>query len=247
MCEIEAIQNYLIKHNAACIDPKAALIDMDGVLYDSMKNHVEAWYRTLTPMGIRCTRDEFYLHEGRTSSSTIRCLFEKQFDRHLSDEECARIYDIKKRIFAELPEIVPMPGADRMLQRLLANGIRPVLVTGSGQSSLLDRLDRDYPGVFAPNCKVTAFDVKIGKPNPEPYLMGLTKAGVKANEAIVIENAPLGVTAGAAARVFTVAVDTGPIEAQALTEAGADLVYPSMPDFADRVDHLIEILRTTNR
>ena len=49
MCEIEAIQNYLIKHNAACIDPKAALIDMDGVLYDSMKNHVEAWYRTLTP------------------------------------------------------------------------------------------------------------------------------------------------------------------------------------------------------
>ena len=115
-----------------------------------------------------------------------------------------------------------MPGADRMLQRLVANGIRPVLVTGSGQSS-----------------------PKIGKPNPEPYLMGLTKAGVNAHEAFVIENAPLGVTAGAAAQVFTVAVDTGPIPAQALLDAGADLVYPTMPDFAEHIDHLIELFKQT--
>ena len=86
MQEKEAIKNYLTTHHAACITPKAALIDMDGVLYDSMKNHVEAWYRTLTPLGIHCSRDEFYLYEGRTGSSTIRYLFEKQFGRQLTDE-----------------------------------------------------------------------------------------------------------------------------------------------------------------
>lgn len=245
MQEKEAIKNYLTTHHVSCITPKAALIDMDGVLYDSMKNHVEAWYRTLTPLGIHCSRDEFYLYEGRTGSSTIRYLFDKQFGRQLTDEECAEIYKTKVEHFHQLPPIAPMPGADRMLQRLVANGIRPVLVTGSGQSSLIDRLDHDYPGVFEPAYRVTAYDVKIGKPNPEPYLMGLAKAGVEAHEAFVIENAPLGVTAGAAAQVFTVAVDTGPIPAQALLDAGANLVYPTMPDFAEHIDHLIESFKQT--
>ena len=57
---------------------------------------------------------------------------------------------------------------------------------------------------------VTAFDVKYGKPHPEPYLMGLEKAGVHANEAFVVENAPMGVEAGVAAGIFTIAVNTGP-------------------------------------
>ena len=198
-----AIKNYLLQHNVPCITPKAALIDMDGVLYDSMKNHVEAWYRTLTPMGFKCSKEEFYLYEGRTGASTIKYLFDKHFWKQVSDDECAEIYKIKEKL---------------MLQRIIDNGIRPVLVTGSGQGSLLDRLDHDYPGVFEQQYKVTAYDVKIGKPSPEPYLMGLSKAGVKANEAIVIENAPLGVVSGTAAQIFTIAVNTGPIPAQALSK-----------------------------
>ena len=163
----------------------------------------------------------------------------------MSDDECAEIYKIKEKHFNALEKIVPMPGADLMLQRIIGNGIRPVLVTGSGQGSLLDRLDHDYPGVFEQQYKVTAYDVKIGKPSPEPYLMGLSKAGVKANEAIVIENAPLGVVSGTAAQIFTIAVNTGPIPAQTLIEAGADMVFPSMPDFANHVDELIHTLKIT--
>ena len=164
-----AIKNYLLQHNVPCITPKAALIDMDGVLYDSMKNHVEAWYRTLTPMGFKCSKDEFYLYEGRTGASTIKYLFNKHFGKQVSDDECAEIYKIKEKHFNALEKIVPMPGADLMLQRIIGNGIRPVLVTGSGQGSLLDRLDHDYPGVFEQQYKVTAYDVMIGMPSPEPY------------------------------------------------------------------------------
>ena len=92
-----AIKNYLLQHNVPCITPKAALIDMDGVLYDSMKNHVEAWYRTLTPMGFKCSKDEFYLYEGRTGASTIKYLFDKHFGKQMSDNECAEIYKIKEK------------------------------------------------------------------------------------------------------------------------------------------------------
>mgnify|MGYP002421014088 FL=1 len=172
-------------------------------------------------------------------------MFDKHFGKQVSDDECAEIYKIKEKHFNALEKIFPMPGADLMLQRIIGNGIRPVLVTGSGQGSLLDRLDHDYPGVFEQQYKVTAYDVKIGKPSPEPYLMGLSKAGVKANEAIVIENAPLGVVSGTTAQIFTIAVNTGPIPAQALIEAGADMVFPSMPDFANHVDELIHTLKIT--
>ena len=108
-----------------------------------------------------------------------------------------------------------------------------MVVTGSGQKSLLDRLNRNFPGIFKAELMVTAFDVKYGKPNPEPYLMALKKAGIKANEAIVVENAPLGVRAGVAAGIFTVAVNTGPLPDKVLLDEGADKLFHSMPEFND--------------
>ena len=38
---------------------KAALIDMDGVLYDSMKYHTLAWYKLAEELGVPTPRDEF--------------------------------------------------------------------------------------------------------------------------------------------------------------------------------------------
>lgn len=87
---------------------------------------------------------------------------------------------------------------------------------------------------------VTAADVRHGKPDPEPYLMGLTKAGCEAWQAIVVENAPLGVEAGFRAGCFVCAVATGPIPQEALREAGADLVFASMPEFAAALPILIK-------
>ena len=91
---------------------------------------------------------------------------------------------------------------------------------------------------------VTAFDVKYGKPNPEPYLMGLQKAGVKPNEAIVVENAPLGVRAGVAAGIFTVALNTGPLHDEALTSEGANLLFPSMNDFEANWEEFFQATRS---
>jgi beta-phosphoglucomutase-like phosphatase (HAD superfamily) len=64
--------------------------------------------------------------------------------------------------------------------------------------------------------------------------MGLRKAGdLNPWEAIVVENAPLGVRAGAAAKIFTVAVNTGPLSDQTLLDAGANLLFPSVVALCD--------------
>mgnify|MGYP000706613490 CR=1 FL=1 len=87
-----------------------------------------------------------------------------------------------------------------------ASGLQRLVVTGSGQHSLIDKLNHTYPGHFNREKMVTAFDVKYGKPHPEPYLMGLQKAHAKPNETFVVENAPMGVEAAVAANIFTIAV-----------------------------------------
>ena len=59
-----------------------------------------------------------------------------------------------------------------MLRAFEKARIPRVLVTGSAQSSLIGNLDKDYPGAFPMDKRVTALDVVHGKPDPEPYLKG---------------------------------------------------------------------------
>lgn len=227
-----AISRYLSATGFPRIDLRAVLIDMDGVLYDSMPYHAAAWYEAIASLGIPCVREEFFLYEGRTGASTIDLIFNREYGRTATDEEKEAIYRHKSELFMAKGTARTMPGASDFLQQVKSLGLTPVLVTGSGQQSLLGKLNRDFPGIFTPETMVTAFDVKYGKPHPEPYLMGLQKAGVNAQQAIVVENAPLGVEAGTAARIFTIAVNTGPLSDSVLLDAGANLLLPSMAALA---------------
>lgn len=232
------------RHACSVMRCRAALIDMDGVLYDSMPNHVEAWYRTIAPLGIDCSREDFFVLEGSTRTRTINLLFNRAYGHDAPEDVSLELYKEKVRQFHLLGAVQPMPDADVMIRELLLRRVRTVLVTGSSQGTLLENLCNDYPGAFDMPYRVTGEDVRHGKPSPEPYLMGLQRAGVVAHEAIVIENAPLGVQSGVAAGIFTVAVNTGPIPPQVLYDAGADIVFDSMPQFATHVTRLIDVINT---
>ncbi len=215
---------------------------MDGVLYDSMKYHTLAWKQMMEAHGVECTRDEFYLYEGMTGPATIDLIWQRQFGHPCEPEMRKALYDEKTRIFKEIGGNEPMPGTMRMLRTLCSRGVRCVVVTGSGQRSLIDNIRKDYPDIFADGMMVTALDVKKGKPDPEPYLRGLEKAGVRADEAIVVENAPLGVRAGVAAGIATMAVCTGPIPKKNFEEEGAWGIFPSMDEFADMLPLVLDLL-----
>lgn len=228
----QARRAYLESHGKAYVPLRAALIDMDGVLYDSMPWHAKAWLRMMSEAGVKCTVDEFFLYEGMTGPATIDLLFRREFGRNALPEESKELYARKSSYFKEFGKRIPMPGADAMIRELKRLKVRRVLVTGSAQSTLLGSIDSDYPGAFAPSDRITALDVSKGKPDPEPYLRGLAKAGCCAEEAIVVENAPLGVRAGVASGCFTVAVTTGPVPRAAFEEEGAHLIVGSMEEFA---------------
>ena len=217
---------------------RAVLFDMDGVLYNSMPSHAKAWHRAMAHFGYDLPEQEAYMHEGRTGASTINIVSRRQRGVEESEERIQEIYRIKSQFFNEYPPAEPMPGALELLRKLQAQGLKILIVTGSGQASLLNRLNHHFPGVFCRELMVTAFDVKHGKPDPEPYLMGLHKGALRAEECVVVENAPLGVRAAKAAGIFTIAVNTGPLPDNALTDEGADLLLPSMQALCDAWEEL---------
>ena len=206
---------------------KAVLFDMDGVLFNSMPYHSEAWHKVMKSHGLTLSREEAYMHEGRTGAATINIVFQRELGREATQEEIESIYQEKSVLFNSYAEAERMPGAWELLQKVKSEGLTPMVVTGSGQLSLLHK-----------ELMVTAFDVKYGKPNPEPYLMALKKGGLKADEAVVVENAPLGVEAGHKAGIFTIAVNTGPLDGQVLLDSGADLLLPSMQALCEAWDGL---------
>ena len=222
----KAVQKYLIKKGSDRFSLKAVLFDMDGVLYDSMPNHAQSWTEVMRANGFRMTEEEAYMHEGRKGDETIDLISQRE-GKMVSPDERKRIYSEKIKLFNSRA-VLPMNGSTELIRKVCESGLFAMLVTGSGQPSLLSRLNDDFPGIFTVDRVVSSFDVKNGKPNPEPYLTALEKGRLKTNEAIVVENAPLGVESANTAGLFVIAVNTGPLPDSVLLNAGADIILPSI-------------------
>lgn len=229
-----AIKKYLEDHGFETFRPEAVLFDMDGVLYDSMPNHAIAWQESMAKCGLQMTADDAYATEGARGVDTIREMVKRQQGRIIDEAEAQRMYDVKTQIFHSLPEAPIMPGIISLMNQIHDDGLKIGVVTGSGQRPLIQRILKDFGAFVDESCITTAYDVTHGKPAPDPYLMGLQKAGaLMPYEAVVVENAPLGIRSGHAAKILTVAVNTGPLPDEELLVAGANLIFPTMQAFSD--------------
>ncbi|TNY18884.1 HAD-superfamily hydrolase, subfamily IA, variant 3 [Rhodotorula diobovata] len=71
---------------------------------------------------------------------------------------------------------------------------------------------------------VTGELVAHGKPHSEPYLAGLARAaGLEAKDVLVVEDAPAGLQSGASAGCRILAVCTGPVPANEVAQAVAEI------------------------
>ena len=224
------------------VSPKVVLFDMDGVLYDSMPNHGVAWQRAMKEFGIHFTLEDSYATEGARGVDTIRKYAKAQLGKELSEEEAQQMYDVKAHYFHEMPEAKVFDGVIDLMQKIKASGLKIGIVTGSAQLPLIERVTRDFGEFVTKDQITTAYDVKRGKPNPDPYLMGLKKAGnYLPEEGIVVENAPLGVHAGVAAGCYTVAINSGPLPDAILLDEGANILFPTICEFADNWELLLSL------
>lgn len=208
--------------------PKAVFFDQDGVLYNSMPYHAESWAWAMTKHGLPYTAMECYRNEGRTSTGVIQEHHQQMYGTDATPELIAAIYKDKTEHFTQMTGGFPgiIPDVDKVLYYLRDQGIECWVVTGSGQRDLINALNKTFDNVF--KGIISSFDVKYGKPNPEPYLKAWERSGWKKEECYVVENAPLGVRAAKAAGLFTIAVNTGILPDEELAVEHPDIILHSM-------------------
>ncbi len=223
----QELKEYLKKNDFSTLKVKALFFDMDGVLFDSMPNHASAWHQAMKEYGIEFSHYDAYKNEGQPGLDTIRISFEQQKKQTPTEQECKKIYKRKGELFSKLGKPNTIPYASEMIQLATQKGLDVFIVTGSAHQDLLENLLNHFPSIKKENV-ISALNIKRGKPHPEPYLKALELSGLQPSEAIVIENAPLGVQASSAAKIFTIAINTGPLDKEILLENGANVVFDSM-------------------
>jgi sugar-phosphatase len=160
---------------------------------------------------------------GRPSRTTIRELLPNAAPRDIDRED----REVERWEMEDLDGVVLLPGARQLLDILPPD--RWTIATSCTRPLAEVRLRA--AGLPIPKAMITSSDVKIGKPDPEPYLKAAAKLGFEASDCIVVEDAPAGIRAGKAAGARVIAfLITMP--RRDLEDAGADWIVQNCADIA---------------
>jgi len=199
----------------------ALLFDLDGVLIDSTPAVARVWHRWAVKHGFD-PETVVHMAHGRPSRTTIRELLPNAgVDIDREDREVERME------MEDIDGVVLLPGTRQLLNSLPPE--RWTIATSCTRPLAEVRLRA--AGLPIPKTMITSSDVKIGKPDPEPYLKAAAKLGFAASDCVVVEDAPSGVRAGKAAGARVIAFLTTMIRRD-LEDAGADWILQSCADIA---------------
>jgi len=197
----------------------AVLFDLDGVLIDSTPAVARVWSNWAIEHGFD-PETVVHLAHGRPSLSTIRELLpNSDVDRENRE--------VERREIEDLDGVAVLPGARELITALPPD--RWTIATSCTRSLAEVRLRA--AGLPVPRTMVTSTDVKIGKPDPEPYLKAAAKLGFSPADCVVIEDAPAGIRAGKSAGARVIALLTTMTRPE-LESAAADWIVKGCADIA---------------
>jgi HAD superfamily hydrolase (TIGR01509 family) len=211
---------------------KAVLFDVDGTLIDSNDQHARAWVAALAEAGYPIPFER------------VRPLIGMGGDKILPelvpglDEDSPQgkaIGEARKRIFKEreLDTIPPTPGARELLEAVRQRGAHVVVATSAKKSELDGLLARGDLGQLV-DVAATGDDAEDSKPDPDIIGAALKKAGVAANDAVMVGDTTYDVEAAHRAGVACVALLCGGNDRSSLREA--DAVYADPAELIGALD-----------
>ncbi len=197
--------------------PAAVIFDMDGVLVDSYRPHLQSWTHLAVEHGLAITEEQFAATFGRTSREILRELF------HVHEPDVVRRMDDRKEaIYRDLirGRVPVMPGALEVIISLHTAGYL-LAIGSSGPPENVELVVAELSLTAWMSAIITGGDVCKGKPDPEVFLLAAERMGVLPEACVVVEDAPAGVEAARRAGMRSVAlIGTHSLEAL----SAADLV-----------------------
>jgi beta-phosphoglucomutase len=206
---------------------RAVIFDVDGVLVDSYDAHIRSWLLMGREHGLTITEEQFASTFGQTSREIIA----RFWGSDLSREDAEALDARKEAIYRDLirERFPAMDGSVELIDALADAGFR--LAVGSSGPPENVELTLDCLGRASRfNAVVTGRDVTRGKPDPQVFQTAAERLGLPPARCIVVEDAPVGITAARAAGMASVAL-VGTVAADRLGEA--DLVVRSLRELLD--------------
>ncbi|UCD03024.1 MAG: HAD family phosphatase [Candidatus Aenigmatarchaeota archaeon] len=178
---------------------KAVLFDFDGTLVDNMPTHYESLMKALK-WEVKIEPMDLYLQEGRHSPDIIADLLK---DLNLDEYELRRFVQRKSNLYMKMGENLRIrPEAVKLINKLKKLNYKIGLVTGSPMKYVKLHIKPRHYALF--DYVLTGEETEKFKPDPEPYLKCAEKLGMKPEECLAIDNAPIGVESAKSAGMICI-------------------------------------------
>lgn len=194
---------------------RAVLFDIDGTLVDSNEQHVSTWDQAFRERGHVIPLDAIRGQIGKGGDLLVPTLVPG-----VSEDEVEALSARHGAIFKEryLDLVRPFPDAAALLRRVHRSGRKVVLASSAKGTEVEHYLDllgvRDLV-----DATTSIDDVETSKPAGDIFAAALKKAGVRANQAVVVGDTPYDIEAAAKCGVRAVAVRSGGFDERALAGA----------------------------
>lgn len=170
------------------------IFDLDGVLVDSYRAHLESWQSLAREYGTTMTEAQFASLFGRTSPDIIRELWDS-----LSHDQILAMAERKEALYREIlgRNFPAMDEARELIDQLVEKTF--VLAVGSSGPPQNVELSLQKLGRRKHfSAVISGKDVSRGKPDPQVFLTAAQRMDLEASRCAVIEHAPAGISAARA-------------------------------------------------
>jgi HAD superfamily hydrolase (TIGR01509 family) len=180
---------------------KAALFDLDGVVFDTEPQYTVFW-------GSQCRlyHPEHPGLEHEIKGSTLEQIYNRWFAGPLAAEQpliTERLNQFEAQMTFDY-----IAGFELLIADLHRHGVKTAVVTSSNKPKM-ESVYRAQPGFKALfDAILTSEDFEYSKPHPDCYLKAAQRFGVVAGECVVFEDSFNGLKAGRSAGMKVVGVAT---------------------------------------
>ncbi len=171
--------------------PRAVLWDLDGTLVDSMEYHWSSWHDAMKEDGAAVTRDQFLATFGHRNDEILS----QWLGPEATADQIQRIASRKEVLFRKFIRqggLAPLPGASQWLEKLATEGWRQAIASSAPRENIdtileVAGLTDEFQAI------VSGYDVTIGKPDPQVFLLAASRVHVPSSQCIVVEDAAAGI------------------------------------------------------
>ena len=201
---------------------KAALFDLDGVVFDTEPQYSVFW-------GSQCRlyHPEHPGLEHEIKGSTLEQIFDLAWSGPLEKERAVVVERLNA--FEAQMHLDYVEGFEAFISDLRQHGVKTAVVTSSNRQKMENVYKKhpEFKGWF--DAILTSEDFAESKPSPDCYLKAAKRLGVSADDCVVFEDSINGLRSGKAAKMRVVGLlTTNPIEK---VRELSDIQIPDYKDF----------------